>query len=106
LAEGRHLRLYERLGAHPTEIDGVAGTAFAVWAPNATRVSVVGAFNDWDGRRHPMRRRVECGVWELFLPGVGPGTPYKYEILGPDGRMQPLKADPVAFRAEHPPATA
>jgi 1,4-alpha-glucan branching enzyme len=106
LAEGTHLRIYEKLGAHPRELDGVAGTAFAVWAPSASRVSVVGDFNDWDGRRHPMRKRVECGVWELFLPGVGPGATYKYEILGPRGELLPLKADPVAFRAEHPPQNA
>mgnify|MGYP005839454041 CR=1 FL=1 len=106
LAEGRHLRLYEKLGAHPTEIDGVAGTAFAVWAPNAQRVSVVGPFNDWDGRRHPMRKRVECGVWEIFLPGVGKGATYKFEIVGARGELLPLKADPVALRAEHPPSNA
>jgi 1,4-alpha-glucan branching enzyme len=104
--EGTHLRLHEQLGAHYREVEGVLGTAFAVWAPNASRVSVVGAFNHWDGRRHPMRKRVECGVWELFLPGVAPGAPYKYEILGPHGEILPLKADPVAFTAERPPATA
>jgi 1,4-alpha-glucan branching enzyme len=106
IGEGRHRRLYERLGAHPRTIDGVDGVAFAVWAPNASRVSVVGDFNQWDGRRHPMRKRVEAGVWELFVPGIGDGTLYKYELLGPDGRLQPLKADPVGFRHEHPPATA
>ncbi|MDF1586076.1 1,4-alpha-glucan branching protein GlgB [Marinimicrococcus flavescens] len=106
LAEGRHLRIYEKLGAHPHEMEGVAGTSFAVWAPSASRVSVVGPFNGWDGRRHVMRRRVECGVWEIFLPGIERGEPYKYEILGPRGEMLPLKADPVALRAEHPPATA
>ena len=70
LAEGTHLALYERLGAQLIEIDGVEGASFAVWAPNARRVSVVGDFNDWDGRRHPMRKRLEAGVWELFLPGL------------------------------------
>jgi 1,4-alpha-glucan branching enzyme len=105
-AEGRHLRLYEKLGAHPSRIEGVNGTSFAVWAPNASRVSIVGPFNQWDGRRHPMRKRVECGVWELFLPGVGVNEMYKFEILGPHGEMLPLKADPVAFRAEHPPHNA
>jgi hypothetical protein len=70
LAEGSHLRPFERLGAHLCAIDGVAGTVFAVWAPDAQRVSVVGDFNTWDGRRHPMRLRRECGVWEIFLPGV------------------------------------
>ena len=69
--EGSHRRIYERLGAHPTTIDGVDGVAFAVWAPNARRVSVVGDFNHWDGRRHPMRQRIEAGVWEIFVPGVG-----------------------------------
>ena len=80
LAEGTHHRPYEQLGAHPQTIDGVAGTRFAVWAPNARRVSVVGAFNNWDGRRHAMRRRVECGVWEIFVPHVGAGDLYKYEV--------------------------
>ena len=87
-------------------LDGVAGVAFAVWAPNAMRVSVVGEFNQWDGRRHPMRKRVEAGVWEIFIPGVADGAHYKYELLGPDGRLQPLKADPVGFRHERPPETA
>jgi 1,4-alpha-glucan branching enzyme len=106
LAEGTHLRPYESLGAHCITLEGVRGTAFAVWAPNAKRVSVVGDFNAWDGRRHPMRFRVECGVWEIFLPGIGEGATYKYEILGADGTLLPLKADPYAFRAEPPPATA
>ncbi len=106
LAEGNHLRLYEQLGAHPRTMEGVAGTAFAVWAPNASRVSVVGPFNEWDGRRHPMRKRVECGVWELFVPDLAAGEIYKFELLGPSGELLPLKADPFAFAAEHPPATA
>jgi 1,4-alpha-glucan branching enzyme len=106
LAEGTHHRLYDRLGAHPMELEGVAGTGFAVWAPNASRVSVVGAFNDWDGRRNPMRKRVECGVWELFLPDAAPGDLYKYEILDGAGQPLPLKADPIAFAAERPPSTA
>jgi 1,4-alpha-glucan branching enzyme len=106
LAEGNHLRSWERLGAHPRTIEGVEGTAFAVWAPNASRVSVVGDFCGWDGRRLPMRLRHECGVWEIFVPGVGPGQPYKFEVKGPGGHLLPLKADPLALRAEHPPATA
>src|SRR5690606_37902324 len=106
IAEGNHLGLYERLGAHPMTLEGVAGTYFAVWAPSAERVSVVGTFNGWDGRVHPMRKRVECGVWELFLPAVGPGEPYKFEICGAGGRMLPLKADPLAFRMEKLPGTA
>ena len=106
LAEGSHLRPYERLGAHLREIDGVKGTAFAVWAPDAQRVSVVGDFNTWDGRRHPMRLRRECGVWELFLPGVAAGACYKYEIRSNDGHVLPLKADPYGFAAELRPSTA
>jgi 1,4-alpha-glucan branching enzyme len=106
LAEGTHLRPFEVLGAHPRERDGVRGTDFAVWAPNAMRVSVVGDFNAWDGRRHPMRLRRECGVWEIFLPGVGPGARYKFELLDREGRLLPLKADPYAHQAELRPATA
>ena len=105
IGEGTHLRLYDVLGAHPDEIDGVAGVRFAVWAPAAQRVSVVGEFNAWDGRRHVMRRHPGVGVWEMFIPGVAAGTAYKYEIRGPDGALF-LKADPVAFFAEHNPATA
>jgi 1,4-alpha-glucan branching enzyme len=92
-AEGNHHRIYWKLGAHPVEQDGVRGTRFAVWAPNAVRVSVVGAFNLWDGRRHPMQRREPGGVWELFVPGVGPGEAYKYEIKTASGKVL-LKADP------------
>lgn len=99
LAEGSHHRPYEWMGAHPVTVDGVAGTRFAVWAPNARRVSVVGGFNAWDGRRHMMRHRRECGVWEIFLPGIGEGELYKYEVLGADGVVR-LKADPFAFRAD------
>lgn len=106
LGEGSYLRLWHALGAHVMTHEGAEGTHFAVWAPNARRVSVVGDFNAWDGRRHPMRRRGASGVWEIFLPGVGEGRAYKYEIVGPDGRLRPLKADPVGFGAEHPPATA
>ena len=106
LAEGSHLRPYEMLGATPRVMDGVAGTAFAVWAPNASRVSVVGGFNFWDGRCHPMRLRRECGVWELFLPGVGTGERYKFELLGREGQLLPQKADPFARQAELRPATA
>jgi 1,4-alpha-glucan branching enzyme len=106
LSEGSHLRPYEMLGATPRVMDGVAGTAFAAWAPNASRVSVVGDFNFWDGRCHPMRLRRECGVWELFMPGVGLGTRYKFEILSRDGRLLPQKADPYARQAELRPATA
>jgi 1,4-alpha-glucan branching enzyme len=106
LAEGSHLQAYERLGAHLREIDGVAGTAFAVWAPNARRVSVVGDFCDWDGRRLPMRKLHECGVWEIFVPGVVPGDRYKFEIKGASGALLPLKSDPMALETERPPRTA
>jgi 1,4-alpha-glucan branching enzyme len=105
MAEGSHRRIYERLGAHSISVEGVEGVAFAVWAPNARRVSVVGDFNQWDGRRHPMRRRIEAGIWEIFVPGVALGSIYKFELLGPDGALLPLKADPVGFEQEHPPAT-
>ena len=106
LGEGSHLRPYEILGATPREMEGVAGTSFAVWAPNASRASVVGDFNFWDGRRHPMRLRRECGVWEIFLPGVAAGTRYKFELLDREGRLLPQKADPYARQAELRPATA
>jgi 1,4-alpha-glucan branching enzyme len=106
LVEGTHRKLYERLGAHPTVHDGVSGVHFAVWAPNAKRVSVVGDFNAWDGRRHQMRKRVDSGLWEIFAPGVGEGAVYKYEILGADGALQPLKADPFGFAGELRPSTA
>ncbi len=106
LSEGKHLRPYEILGATPRVMDGVAGTAFAVWAPNASRVSVVGDFNFWDDRRHPMRLRRECGVWELFLPAVSEGARYKFELLDRDGRLLPQKADPYARQSELRPATA
>ncbi|MGY6553287.1 MAG: 1,4-alpha-glucan branching protein GlgB [Wenzhouxiangella sp.] len=105
LAEGQHLRAWEVLGARPGEHAGVSGTAFAVWAPHAQRVSVVGDFNAWDGRRHVMRLRHECGVWEIFLPGVRAGALYKYEILTRQGQLLG-KADPYARLAEAPPATA
>jgi len=105
LAEGKHLELGRCLGAQPMCIEGVRGVRFAVWAPNAQRVSVVGDFNGWDGRRHPMRKRVEAGVWELFVPRLPIGSLYKYEILGPHGLL-PLKADPVALQVETPPRTA
>ena len=105
-AEGTHLRLYDRLGAHLMEHEGVAGVHFALWAPNAHRVSIVGDFNAWDGRRHVMRRRPGSGMWEMFLPGIGEGAAYKYEIVGADRRLVPLKADPFAFYSEKPPRTA
>ena len=106
IGEGSHLRLFDKLGAHAITFEGIEGTHFAVWAPNARRVSVVGPFNEWDGRRHPMRVRLSTGVWEVFIPNVGPGTIYKYEIVGPDGKLVPLKADPYAFQSEFRPKTA
>ncbi len=106
LGEGTHLRPFEVLGARPASMDGVAGASFAVWAPNASRVSVVGDFNHWDGRRHPMRLRRECGVWEIFLPGVPEGARYKYEIRTGAGAVLPHRADPYALCAELRPATA
>jgi 1,4-alpha-glucan branching enzyme len=105
-AQGNHLDLYRVLGSHPDEIDGVRGTRFAVWAPNASRASVVGDWNAWDGRIHPMRLRREAGVWEIFLPDVEPGARYKYELLGPRGDLLPLRSDPFAFRSEMRPANA
>src|SRR5256714_15378306 len=102
--EGRHEELYARLGAHVREIDGVTGTAFAVWAPAAASVSVVGDFNSWDGRLHPMRSLGSSGIWELFLPGCDEGARYKFEIHTQDGQIR-MKADPVAFETEVPPAT-
>jgi len=106
LGEGSHLRPFEVLGAAQRVLQGVAGTSFAVWAPNASQVSVVGDFNAWDARRHPMRLRRECGVWEIFLPGVGAGAHYKYQIRARDGRVLPHKADPYALQSELRPATA
>jgi len=103
--EGRHEEIYERLGAHVREIDGVAGTSFAVWAPAARSVSVVGDFNLWDGRLHPMRSLGASGLWELFLPGVGPGARYKFELRTSTGELR-LKADPFAFETEVPPETS
>jgi 1,4-alpha-glucan branching enzyme len=104
--EGTHVLLYDRLGARLMVHEGTTGVHFAVWAPNARRVSIVGEFNAWDGRRHVMRKRVDTGVWEIFLPGLGEGTLYKYEILAADGVLLPLKADPVGFGAELRPSNA
>lgn len=106
MAEGNHLRLYDKLGAHPLHHEGFDGVHFAVWAPNAGRVSVVGDFNNWDGRRHVMRKRMDIGVWEIFVPGATEGQGYKYELLAPDGRLLPLKSDPYGFFAEVRPKTA
>nr|WP_254614457.1 MULTISPECIES: 1,4-alpha-glucan branching protein GlgB [unclassified Myxococcus] len=104
--EGRHERLWERMGAHLIHHNGTRGVSFAVWAPTAAGVSVVGDFNSWDGRLHSMRRMGASGIWELFVPEVGEGARYKFEIRPGQGGPRVLKSDPFAFRAEVPPATA
>jgi 1,4-alpha-glucan branching enzyme len=106
IAEGSHLRLFDKFGAHLIEHEGAHGVNFAVWAPNARRVSVVGDFNFWDGRRHVMRLRRDTGVWEIFAPDVPAGAAYKYEITSSNGDILPLKADPFAFKSEMRPQTA
>ncbi len=106
MAEGKHFRLYDKMGAHMIVHEGVSGVHFSVWAPNAQRVSVVGDFNGWNGRSHPMRRRADVGVWEIFLPNIGEYEAYKYEIVGADGTLLPLKADPFALATELRPETA
>ncbi|MEO6053772.1 MAG: 1,4-alpha-glucan branching protein GlgB [Chthoniobacterales bacterium] len=103
--EGRHYEIYKKLGAHVKEIDGVKGVHFSVWAPNAQRVSVVGDFNHWDGRRHAMRKLIPSGIWEVFVPGVWEKTHYKFELRGPHGEVF-LKTDPFAFYAQHTTETA
>jgi 1,4-alpha-glucan branching enzyme len=103
--EGNFYEIYEKLGAHPWQHQGVTGTFFAVWAPSASRVSVVGDFNQWDGQRHQMRSRGASGVWELFVPHLGPGLLYKFEIRTQNGTLL-IKADPLAFRFEKRPKTA
>jgi 1,4-alpha-glucan branching enzyme len=103
--EGRHEGLYEKLGAHPATLDGTEGCAFAVWAPNARSVAVVGDFNGWDGRVHQLRSLGGSGVWEIFVPGAGEGSHYKFELRARDGSLG-LKADPLALAAEKPPKTA
>ncbi len=103
--DGSHHRIHDLLGAHPRTVEGRAGVHFAVWAPAAARVSVVGGFNHWDGLCHPMRRLGSSGLWELFVPDLAAGALYKYEILSPEGRLLE-KADPVAFASEVPPRTA
>ena len=104
--EGRHFELAKTFGANAMTFEGVEGVGFSVWAPNAKRVAVVGDFNAWDSRRHPMRLRYPAGVWEIFVPRVSPGARYKFDIIGAGGVPQPQKADPLAKQAEPPPATA
>jgi 1,4-alpha-glucan branching enzyme len=106
IGEGNHLRLHDRLGAHPMRHEGHEGVHFAVWAPNAARASVIGDFNGWDGRRHVMRRRRDTGVWEIFIPGAADGQCYKFELLDHAGNLLPLKSDPMGFAAELRPKTA
>lgn len=103
--EGTHRSLWQMLGAHVMTHEGSSGTHFAVWAPNALRVSVVGDFNTWDGRRHLMRQRGKTGVWEIFIPAISDGDIYKYELIAANGDLLPQKADPFGFGAEHPPRT-
>ena len=105
LTEGSHLRPWEKLGSHPCTLEGVNGVAFAVWVPTARQVSLAGDFNMWNGRCHPMRFRPECGVWELFVPGVTAGALYKFDVLGADGQRV-LKTDPYALSTELPPGNA
>jgi 1,4-alpha-glucan branching enzyme len=104
--EGSHFRLYDKLGAHPLTVDGVTGTYFAVWAPNAQRVYVIGDFNNWDKTSHPLERRADSGIWEGFLPGIEPGTVYKYHIISRYNNYRVDKADPFATLRETPPETA
>nr|MCU0881209.1 1,4-alpha-glucan branching protein GlgB [Hyphomonadaceae bacterium] len=104
--QGQAWRAWELFGAHPHSFGDIAGYRFAVWAPHARRVSVVGLFNNWDGRAHVMRKRHEAGIWEIFIPGLVAGEIYKFEIIGADGTLLPLKADPYAFHAENRPNTA
>ena len=104
IGEGTHWKSYERLGAHLRTVDGVEGVNFAVWAPNATGVSIIGDFNGWDGRRHPMRKRIPSGIWELFVPGVRDGTHYKYQVRHHGTTTD--RSDPYGFAAELPPRTA
>jgi 1,4-alpha-glucan branching enzyme len=99
-AEGNHWQIYEKLGAHLREVDGVAGCWFAVWAPNAQRISVVGDWNHWDGRVHPMRKLLGSGIWEIFVPGIGEGTHYKFEVKAAHGAVV-LKSDPYAFFSQN-----
>ena len=104
--EGTQERVYQWMGAHARQVEDVHGTLFVLWAPAAARVSVVGEFNAWDGRRHVMRKHPASGIWEIFVPGVGEGLAYKYEIVSAGGEVLPLKADPYAFEMQGSPDTS
>ena len=105
--QGTHARLYEKLGAHPGVVKDIKGTHFAVWAPNAESVSVIGSFNDWHTDSHPLQPRADgSGIWEGFIPGVGHGTLYKYQLQSQLHGYRVEKTDPFAFRTECPPRTA
>lgn len=112
LGEGKHRKSYQKFGAHCVEHDGVQGVSFVVWAPNASHVAVVGDFNNWDGRLHPLRKRLECGAWEIFIPensayqNVSVGSNYKFEIKDQHGNLLPLKSDPYAIQAQFRPETS
>ena len=104
--EGTHEKVYQWMGAHTLEVNNISGTNFVLWAPDATRVSVVGDFNFWDGRRHVMRKHPAAGIWEIFIPNIMADACYKYEIADANGQIQPLKADPYAFAMQRSPGTA
>lgn len=106
LGEGSHQNIFSTMGAHSLSLQGVSGTRFSVWAPNASRVSVIGDFNDWDGRRHVMRLHPANGIWEIFIPGTAPGAKYKFELIDKGGKLLPLKSDPFAHYYEPPPGNA
>ncbi|MGH7716905.1 MAG: GlgB N-terminal domain-containing protein, partial [Vulcanimicrobiaceae bacterium] len=106
IAEGKHYDLYRKLGAHRIREGALDGIAFAVWAPSARAVSVIGDFNGWDTGAHPMDVVHACGVWQCFVDGAREGQRYKFAIWGPDGALLPFKADPIAFSSELRPATA
>ena len=106
IGQGSHRDIFRKLGAHPARLLGVDGTWFAIWAPNASRVSVIGGFNNWDGRRHVMRLHPGNGLWDIFIPGVGQWDYYKFELLDKQGELLPFKSDPLGQFHEPPPGNA